>query len=226
MTQLHSIEALERRSLHEELVERLRDILVEGDFTAGDKVPEKALCEQLGVSRTPMREALKVIAADGLITLIPNRGAVFRDITHDEIDALFPVIGALEALAGELACERLSNQDISALQKLHEKMRVAYKKKNLSGYFRLNQQIHEKIIRTANNTVLSEQYTTLSNRLRRSRYQANMSDQRWADAVMEHDNMIMAIEKRDGKALGEILRSHLQKKHRAIVAQLKHERSR
>ncbi|MBX2884832.1 MAG: GntR family transcriptional regulator [Granulosicoccus sp.] len=222
MNQLHSIEALERKSLHEELVERLRDILIEGDFNAGDKVPEKALCEQLGVSRTPMREALKVIAADGLITLIPNRGAVFRDITAEEIDALFPVIGALEALAGELACQHFSDQEIVAIKKLHEKMRHAYDKRNLSSYFKLNQQIHERIMAAANNAVLSEQYRMLSNRLRRARYQANMSDQRWADAIAEHDEMMHAIEKRDGAALAQILRAHLQSKHQSIAAQLQH----
>ena len=220
MRQISSIEALERKSLHEELVERLRDILIEGDFNPGDKVPEKALCEQLGVSRTPMREALKVIAADGLITLIPNRGAVFRSITIEEINALFPVIGALEALAGELACEHLTDQDIAALKKLHEKMHSAYNKKNLSAYFKLNQQIHEKIMAAADNPVLSDQYKMLSNRLRRARYQANMSDQRWSEAIAEHDNMMLAIENRDGATLAQILRSHLQSKHRSIVAQL------
>ncbi len=220
MVKLHSVEALERKSLHEELVMRLRDILLENEFQAGDKVPEKALCEQLGVSRTPMREALKVLAADGLITLIPNRGAIFRSITIEEINNLFPVIGALEALAGELACAQISDQEIKTLKILHGKMHTAYQSKNLMTYFKLNQQIHETIISAAKNQVLSEQYTTLSNRLRRARYQANMSDQRWSDAISEHDNMISAIEQRDGNALAKILKSHLQQKHQAIVALL------
>jgi len=220
MTKLQSIEALERKSLHEELVMRLRDILLENAFQAGDKVPEKALCQQLGVSRTPMREALKVLAADGLITLIPNRGAVFRSITIDEINDLFPVIGALESLAGELACAQISDLEVKTLKTLHGKMHAAYERKNLMSYFKLNQQIHEAIISAAKNQVLSEQYTMLSNRLRRARYQANMSDQRWSEAISEHDKMMSAIEKRNGKMLAEILKSHLQKKHHAIVTQL------
>ena len=91
---------LKRRPLHEELTESLRKLIVSGELQPGRKVPEKELCELYGVSRTPLREALKVLATDGLVNLEPNRGAWVSRITVEELDELFPVMGALEALAG------------------------------------------------------------------------------------------------------------------------------
>jgi DNA-binding GntR family transcriptional regulator len=219
-SRINQIEAIPRKTLHEELVERLRDILIEGDLEAGSKVPERELCERLGVSRTPLREALKVLAVDGLLSLIPNRGAVVRGITVDEINELFPIIGALEALAGELACACISGEEIEAIKTLHENMLVEYQARNLSGYFHYNQLIHEAILAASHNQILIEQYKTLSTRLRRARYFANLSKPRWAEAVAEHVDMLDALLHQDAARLGAILRSHLDRKHRTILDQL------
>ena len=122
MKSIDAIESIPRKTLHEQLVERLREIILEGGLEAGAKIPERELCERLGVSRTPMREALKVLASEGLVSLVPNRGAVVRGLTREDIDDLFPLIGALEALAGELACERISDSEIAAIERLHADM--------------------------------------------------------------------------------------------------------
>src|ERR1700685_2379658 len=98
-----------RRGLHYELAARLLDMIVDGELKPAQKVPEAELCERFGVSRTPMREALKVLAAEGLINLLPNRGAAVAKITQQEIEELFPIMGALEALAGELACAKMDD---------------------------------------------------------------------------------------------------------------------
>src|ERR1700682_2844114 len=111
-----------RRSLHDELAMRLRDMIVEGALKPAQKVPEAELCERFGVSRTPMREALKVMAAEGLVNLLPNRGAVVAKITQQEIDELFPIMGALEALAGELACARIDERALAEIRRLHQTM--------------------------------------------------------------------------------------------------------
>ena len=220
MKSIDQIESISRRTLHEELVERLRDIILEGGLEAGAKVPERALCERLGVSRTPMREALKVLAADKLITLVPNRGAVVRGLTREDIDELFPVIGALESLAGELACARISDAEIDAVDALHRDMLVHYRAGRLADYFRRNQQIHEAIVTASANTVLIEQYRALSTPLRRARFVANLSGERWAEAVGEHEAMLAALKTRDGVRLSAILKSHLSKKHEAVLRQL------
>jgi DNA-binding GntR family transcriptional regulator len=120
-------DAIVRRSLHDELVERLQRLIIEGDLTPGEKVPEKELCERFNVSRTPMREALKVLANAGLVTLTPNRGASVTEVTVEDLQEVFPVMGALEALSGELACEKISDAELTAVRKLHEDMVGHYK---------------------------------------------------------------------------------------------------
>ena len=216
MSALDRVTSIKRPSLHEELIDRLRTMIVEGVLTAGEKVPERALCEKLGVSRTPMREALKVLAADGLLTLEPNRGARVRAITLDDLEEVFPLMGALEALAGELACANITDAQMTELRKTHELMLECFHASDLSGYFRHNQRIHEIIMQAAGNATLSSMVQSLAVRVRRARYLANMSSERWQQAVAEHEEIIMALDVRDGQRLGAILKRHLANKFATV----------
>ena len=211
-----NISTITRRSLHDELVERLRALIVEGTLEPGLKVPERDLCEQFAVSRTPMREALKVLAADGLVTLTPNRGAWVSKLTLPELEEVFPVMGALEALSGELACARITDKQVAAVRKLHERMVAHYRAGELDAYFAVNQQIHEAILEAADNETLSAQYLSLSTRIRRARYVANMTAERWAQAVDEHEQILSALEARDAASLANILRKHLSNKFATV----------
>ncbi len=205
-----------RVSLHDELVGRLRDLIVEGELPPGGKVPEKQLCTDFGVSRTPLREALKVLASEGLLELHPNRGATVAKLTLEDVDEMFPVMGSLEALAGELACRNLTDESLAELRALHYQMVLHYHRSELAPYFRINQEIHEKILDIAGNATLSSLHRGLSGRIRRARYVANMSKARWAQAVEEHERILEALSSRDGPRLGDILRSHLANKAEVI----------
>ncbi len=216
MSALDQVGSISRPSLHEELTDRLRSMIVEGVLTAGEKVPERALCEKLGVSRTPMREALKVLASDGLLTLEPNRGARVRAITVQELEEVFPLMGAFESLAGELACAQISDAQIKELKRVHEKMLTRYEASDMPGYFKHNQRIHELIMEAAGNRTLITMYNSLAVRVRQARYLANMSAERWKQAVDEHESIIQALEARDGKALSAILKKHLENKFAAV----------
>jgi DNA-binding GntR family transcriptional regulator len=206
------IMTIARRSLHTELVDRLHELIVDGTLQPGTKVPERELCERFGVSRTPMREALKVLAADGLVLLEPNRGAWVSKVTLEELEEVFPVMGALEALSGELACARITDEELGRVRKLHESMVRHYERGNLAAYFKANQAIHECILDAANNATLAQQYRPLAARLRRARYLANIAPKRWKKAVEEHEAILTALEKRDGPQLGKLLKQHLQNK--------------
>ena len=129
-----------------------------------------------------------------------------RGLTREDIDDLFPLIGALEALAGELACERISDSEIAAIERLHADMVAHYRAGRRSEYFRRNQQIHEEIVRASGNRLLADEYRTLSAPLRRARFVANLSGERWAQAVAER--------------LAAILKSHLGHKHDAVRKRL------
>ena len=216
MSTLDNLISIKRSSLHEELTDRLRDMIIEGVLEADQKVPERELCEKLGVSRTPMREALKVLAADGLLTLQPNRGARVRAITLEELEEVFPLMGALEALAGELACKNITDTQIQTVRKSHEAMLVCFKNSDMPGYFQHNQHIHEAILDAAGNQTLKETYRSLAVRVRRARYLANMSQKRWQTAVDEHEIILSALENRDGEKLGVILKLHLENKFATV----------
>jgi len=205
-------DSIPRRSLHDELTERLRTLITRGDLAPGEKVPEKDLCKQFGVSRTPLREALKVLASEGIVTLRPNRGAMVSALTTEELEEVFPVMGALEALSGEIACKRITDREVQAIRKLHEAMVQYWKNGELQPYFRLNQRIHEAILEATRNDTLKSIYRGLSGRILSARYIANMSPARWAKAVKEHEAILKALDARDGAKLSKILKAHLANK--------------
>lgn len=216
MSALNQVSSIKRPSLHEELTDRLRTMIVEGVLAAGEKVPEKALCEKLGVSRTPMREALKVLAAESLLTLEPNRGARVRAMTLEDLEEVFPLMGAFEALAGELACQNITKAQLAEIKKSHKQMVRHFHDADRPKYFRQNQRIHEIIMEAAANPTLSSMYQSLAARVRRARYLANMSSKRWQQAVDEHEEIIDALEEQDGQLLGSILKRHLMNKFETV----------
>jgi len=205
-----------RRTLHDELLERVRQMIIDGDLIPGQKIPEKDLCERFGVSRTPLREALKVLASEGLVTLTPNRGAMITDLTVQDLEEAFPVMGALEALSGEMACANITDGEIAEIKGLHKQMIAHYEAGELQPYFRTNQQIHERILAAARNETLSSLYRGLEGRIRQARFLANMSASRWSQAVEEHTQMIAALEARDGTCLAAILKKHLANKFETV----------
>lgn len=207
-----------RRSLHDEIVDLVREMILSSELEPGEKVPEKDLCARFGVSRTPMREALKVLAVDGLVTLTPNRGAFVSTLTVDDLNDVFPVMGALESLSGELAATLMTDAEIAAVRAIHVKMVRHYEKRNLSAYFKLNQDIHEAILEGSRNQTLIGMYRSLASRVRRARYLANMSDSRWQQAVDEHEIIIERLEARDAEGLAEILKQHLANKFETVKA--------
>jgi len=209
---------ISRPSLHEELVDRVRELIIEGVLEPGTKIPEKELCENFGVSRTPMREALKVLASEGLAVLEPNRGAWVSTVTMEELEATFPVLAALERLGGELACQNGTDTQLAYVRERHDDMVRHFKARDRQAYFKANQDIHDGILRAAANPVLTQHHRALASRAKRARFLANISDDRWSSAVEEHEQIIQALEARDGDRLGATLSNHLMNKFAALRA--------
>lgn len=203
---------IHRKSLTDELVERLRDEIIEGTLRAGERVPEAEICARYGVSRTPLREALKVLAAEGLVTLALNRGATVARISASDIEELFPIIGALEALAGRQAAARAGDRDVERIEALHRQMVTRYDAEDWVGYSKLNRRIHEAIFEIAGNQALAALYQQLLVRIHAVRFVARKSPQRWREAIEDHVRMLDALRARDGETLARILDAHLQHK--------------
>jgi DNA-binding GntR family transcriptional regulator len=198
--------------LHEEVVSRLREKLLEGEIPPGARIPERELCAALQISRTPLREALKVLAADGLVVLLPNRGSRAAKLTGHDVRNLFEVCQGLEALAGELACKRISDEQLAEISAAHVAMVEHQRRGDLTQYYRCNRTIHEAIVRAADNPILSALYESVTSRIRRARYVTPMVPERWALALREHEGILNALLRRDGSGLAHILRAHLRHK--------------
>jgi DNA-binding GntR family transcriptional regulator len=204
--------------LHDEVVSRVRGMLLDGDIRPGARIPEKDLCSVMRISRTPLREALKVLAAEGLVVLLPHRGSRAAKLTDKDVHDLFEVCQGLEALAGELACERITQAELDEICSAHNAMLENYKRRDLAQYYRRNRQIHEAIVAAAMNPVLSNVYESVTARIRRARYVTPMTEQRWAIAIREHEGIVNALIRRDGVGLAHILRAHLRHKREEILS--------
>ncbi len=213
---LENSDVLRRTTLHEETANRLRQMIYSGELIDGSKVPEKMLCDRFGISRTPLREALKVLANEGLIELLPNRGARISKLLPSDIDEVFPVMASLESLAGELAGKNITDIQLAEIRSYHYQMALHHSRYERSEYFSLNQKIHECIMIAAGNQALLQVYKGLSGRIGRARYIANIPQDRWNEAMKEHDEILLALERRDGPKLGILLKSHLMKKSETI----------
>lgn len=212
--------AAEPRLLAAEVLEHLRNLIIQGELASGAKLNERVLCERLRTSRTPVREAIKYLASEGLVELLPNRGAIVTPITVTAVREMFVLLGALEALAGELACVNASDADIAEIRALHYQMLAHHARGELAPYFRRNQEIHMRLVECAGNATLANTYRALNGHVRRARYMANLSRERWDHAVEEHQKILDALLRRDGALLPALLRSHLGNKMLVVVEAL------
>ena len=204
-----AIAPIDRPTLHSVVVSRLRDMIIEGVLQPGIRIHEGQLGQQLGVSRTPLREALKVLAMEGLVELVPGRGATVTTLTAKDVQDMLAVLSALEQLAGTLTCINASDEEIGEVRKTHDDMIAFYKAGNRLQYFKKNQQIHAAMIALTGNAPLAMVHEIMQSRMRRIRYLGDQNDETWSGAVADHEEMITALEARDGKRLTTALVDHI-----------------
>ena len=212
---------ISRGGLHDQVAARLRTMLVEGRIAPGAKLNERELSELLRVSRTPLREAIKLLAAEGLVDLLPNRGAVAVMLNEADVVDTFEVLAGLEGMAGELAAQRVSDAELAELRALHYEMLACHARGDLSGYYRFNAQIHSGINAAARNPVLARAYQSINARVQSLRFRTNQDSAKWQRAVKEHETMIDALQARDAAAMRSVLVEHLLHKRDTVLALLR-----
>jgi len=213
--------SIPRAALHEQVAQRLRQMLVEGRIAPGAKLNERELSEVLHVSRTPLREAIKRLAAEGLVELLPNRGAVSVTLSEADVLNTFEVMAGLEAMSGELAAQRITDEELAEIKALHFEMLAAYTRADLSAYYGLNAQIHRAINAAAKNPVLTATYNQVNARLQALRFRSNQDGAKWKRAVKEHEKMIEALSAHDADALRAVMLTHLDNKRDVVIDQLR-----
>ncbi|MDB5899538.1 MAG: GntR family transcriptional regulator [Ramlibacter sp.] len=213
--------AIPRAALHEQVAQRLRQMLVEGRVAPGAKLNERELSELLNVSRTPLREAIKMLAAEGLVELLPNRGAIAVSLTESDVQNTFEVMAGLEAMSGELAAQRITPEELAEIQAMHFEMMAAYTRRDLSAYYSINARIHDAISQAAKNPVLATVYQQVNARLQALRFRSNQDGDKWKRAMKEHEMMIEALAARDAAAMREVLLAHLRNKRDVVLEQVR-----
>ena len=209
--------SIPRQVLHQEVAVRLRQRIVEGHLAPGRKLNERELAELLRVSRTPLREAIKMLAAEGLVELLPNRGAVVAQMSEQDVADTFEVIAGLEGQSGELAAQRITDAELAEIRALHYEMLAAHTRRDLPTYYRINAQIHTLINAAARNRVLTQTWANVNARLQALRFRSNFDDGKWHRAVHEHERMVELLAARDAAGLRALMVTHLLHKRDAVL---------
>jgi DNA-binding GntR family transcriptional regulator len=209
--------AIARSTLPQAAAERLRALIIEGVLAPGVRLNERELSEQLGVSRTPLREAFRLLAAEGLLLQLPNRGVQVVALSREDVRHAFEVMASLEGLAGELAAARVSDAELDDLKALQGELEKAHKRRDLPGYYRVNRAIHDRLNDIAGNPVLAQTYRTRNARLHALRFRSNLNGAKWDRAVAEHRSMLATLAARDGAALRDLLVRHLHAKLQVVL---------
>lgn len=208
------------RTLPGTVAEQLRERIIQGEFRPGARLNERLLCERLGVSRTPLREAFRVLAAEGLVQMVPNRGAQVVALSETTIREAFEVIGGLEAMSCRLACARATDAEIAEIRALTYEMMASHARQDLPAYYDCNRLIHRRIGQAAHNALLLQLYEAQNLRIQNLRFVSNENRAKWDQAMREHIEMAEALAARDGDRLAAIMREHLQRKCDAALRSL------
>lgn len=187
----------------------LRERIVKGVLPAGARIVERKLSAELDVSRTPIREALKLLHADSLIDISRHKGAQVKEYTAQQALELFDVIASLESLAAERLAEIITAGQLDALEQLHATMLAHHHAGQADKYFDLNSEIHDTILATCGNSILQQMHTKMMARARRGRFMAIMDPDRVETAVKEHEQLMVAFRSKNADAARQIWRKHL-----------------
>lgn len=205
-------------SLSEDAATKLREMILLGKLPPGTALPERDLAEALGVSRTPMREAVRLLSNEGLVTYSPTRRPFVADPTLDEINDCLRVQGALEALAGELACQLASDEEVELIERINASIEPVRQSHGSLEAFRADMSFHAAIVEASKNDVLAETHATYNARLWRVRFLSSQREQGREETAREHNEIVKALKKRDASATRKALRAHLRTAEKNIAA--------
>ena len=211
---------LERVSLHDELVPILRQEIISAKWVPGQRLPEALLCARFGVSRTPLRDALKALSAEGLLELTHNSGAVVTKPTADDIEGKLAIIELLECYAVREACTKATEGELRHIFKLHQQMGNAFARRDMNRNYRINNDVHAAIVSASHNSTLIELHAILWRHIERLRFLALVHEDIIVDSWAEHDKVVRALLARNGAVASFALRAHLRHVARKIKKQL------
>jgi DNA-binding GntR family transcriptional regulator len=197
------------KTLHQTVAERIYQMIIKGELSMGQKLIEAELCDTLGVSRTPLREALRSLSSEGLIELIPNKGAFIRKPSIDEIREMFEAMSILEGLCGRIALDNMTARDLQKLEEFHERLEEQYAVQDIKKYAQTNLKFHTYLREMLNNETLGKILNGLRRKILMFRYRQLYLNGRFDESIKEHRHIIQAFRKRDPFAVEHAMKLHL-----------------
>jgi DNA-binding GntR family transcriptional regulator len=204
-------------ALYQEVAERLRERIYDQDLNPGEWIDELALCEQYGISRTPLREALKVLHAEGLVVLVPRRGCYVRELSAEELDQIFPVMALLEGRCAYEATQKMTPTELQILDALHADLERYASENDVDRYYEQNYLFHEQVQRLAGNQFLQRAISDLRRLLRLARHQQLRAPGRLQESLHEHRQIMAALHAGDPAAADRIMQEHLTSQRVALM---------
>jgi len=209
---------IKKSTLHTQIVDALREMIMIGELKHGEKINENDLCASMEISKTPLREALRVLSAENLISLVPNRGAFVTKPSTGEIKEMFAVMSVLEGVCAHAAAEKMTPADFSHLEGLHAKLEEQFKFRNQKEYIRVNNRYHSFLQELAGNRTLNQIVKGLRKKILLYRFQSLNLPGRFEDSIKEHRELLTAFRDRDAPKAEKIMKNHLRKQSQAIEA--------
>lgn len=204
-------------SLHDQAAEMLRGLIFAGELAPGTFLDEAALCERLAVSRTPLREALKVLASEGLVELKPRRGCYVTEISRQDLDDIFPLMAILEGRCAADAVKAAKPADIEELREIHARLEAAAREGRISAFFEANQAFHRRIQELASNRWLLSVIQDLRKVLKLSRLHSLSLEGRLQQSLEEHRAIMAAFEAGEVAKTEKLMHDHLLSGREALA---------
>jgi DNA-binding GntR family transcriptional regulator len=196
------------QTLREQIVTSLRESIIRGELSPGQKITEPELAEKLGISRTPIREAFRQLESEGFLTVIPRKGAVVSTVTPKEVEDFYELKSLLEGYASRMAARKVTEQDIDRLNKINNQLETLARKGDVETFFRKNNEFHSTFISLCGNEKLLDFWNSLVRRVVRFRLQALSVPGRLMNSVDQHRNIIDALRRKDGPLSEEVVYRH------------------
>lgn len=205
------------QTLHQQVVEMIKEMIELGDLRLGQKIDEISLAASSGVSRTPIREALRILNNQGVIDLVPHKGAFVRRFSIKEIDDMFQLMAVLEGMCAELAVPKITPADLKKIKNLHKDLERHYKANDHNAYKKTNSKLHCLIREIAGNAAINEVIEGLHQRILLFRYKQLYEPKRFKSSIEEHRALLNALEKKDPKKAKEAMQKHLVAQSKALI---------
>ncbi len=213
------ISPLSQRPLYLDVAERVRELIYREQLRPGDWIDEAELCEQLGISRTPLREALKVLHAENLVELVSRKGCRVRELEDDELLELFPVMASLEGLCANMATQKLKSADLKMLERLHARLEAFAEQGSVDNYYEVNREFHRAIQDLAGNRWLHRISEELRNVLGLARHRQLTKPGRLQESLQEHREIMAALRAGDADDAQRAMHKHLCSQQQALSSE-------